>query len=186
MPDKVHDAKETFELSCKFFDLLRSESVEAKKMWVLQGKTIEEVKELIEKIQEKEGKDPEIIGVPQNLVFFKELGKKAESSLFYLAEGRRGFIKRYIRKLLPSTKIHLLGSSSPHDFCGYGKLVESIDTSSPFITAYLQKDFGIIDLKKYPKPTLLYDEVIEDHLTDQQYKLFFSNINFLKHKFFQT
>lgn len=190
IPDSLGNMQLTKQRCIDYIEKYGNKSI-PKFIAVLQGKTLEEIKELYEFYNTIDSID--IIAVPYTMLPFdswKEIYSKSLTTKFSEENYRYAFKMHRIDVLSWITagdykavkkKFHLLGCLTPNEFNLYSKeqlsVIKSIDTSAPIVYGWEGVEFNkTILIKDLDKPKSKLAENLDIKLGKQQLKLITRNI----------
>lgn len=178
LPDVVNDYERTINNAVEYLSQYYNESSDIKYIGVCQGDTFEQIAECIDLYTSQE---VDIIALPFDLI------KESE-----WVTVRYRFMRWWIKKFYNESphkyrnvKFHLLGCQNPIEFALYkdnpimGKLIYSLDTSSPIINGWVGNKF-LEDGLVCEKPKAKLADNLDIKLNDEQLELISYNIKKFK------
>lgn len=172
IPDSLEDINETIN---SFNNFISAYDVPGIKIGVVQGKTLDEVIECYKFMSDKADK----IAISFDYSLYNNL-INSDDKLVNWCEGRKWLVHYLYDNNIWNTKKphHLLGCSLAREFLDplYNKLVDSVDTSNPIVTAIKGLKYNDIE-GLAEKPSIKLMNLITHKLSDDQKELLDYNVS---------
>lgn len=185
LPDVLMDKEKTINGVKDFINNYKGKIKQSYPLAVIQGNSIEELKDCINIYREM---DICNIAIPFHNSFFKDMVVDSDVveyiSKYYIdfnedvkyAMGRMQFVKNIYLELYDFDYVHLLGSHCPFEKGYYNSMIDSIDTGYPVKCAMM----GYVLGEEPCKPNIIIDEFLNENLGVEVVDLISNNVSIFK------